>query len=49
MSLVVPGAKNASYVSGHHYLNVNNGVALTLVLPFKKTALRNVPYVFKKR
>jgi hypothetical protein len=31
MSLVTPGAKTASYVTVHHYLNVNNWVAL----PFK--------------
>ena len=35
MSLVASGAKKASYVTGRHYLNVNNWVAL----PFKRTAL----------
>jgi len=30
-----PGAKKASYVTVHHYLNVTNWVALA----FKKTAL----------
>jgi hypothetical protein len=31
MSLVARGAKKASYATGHHYLNFNNGI----VFPFK--------------